>query len=150
MLKPFNQSSSIIYQWGYKMLQKKSYPSDLLPNSFKSSSVNVVCVFPRWILNMVTRACSSGRGIYIRLSNLLRMAESSTQGILVAPNTKIPSVSWPTPSRNQFLKLESFAITSKLKLKNGTSIFININTFLKKIYSIYKLAYVSLTYPAFG
>lgn len=33
----------------------------------------------------------------MRFSNLLRMAASRTQGIFVAPSTKIPSVSWPTP-----------------------------------------------------
>merc|ERR1719378_850861 len=44
--------------------------------------------------------------MYIRFSNLLLMAESSTHGIFVAPRTRIPSLSTPTPcicTRNSVL-----------------------------------------------
>lgn len=35
------------------------------------------------------------------MSNLLRMAASSTQGMFVAPSTKMPSLLFPTPARNK-------------------------------------------------
>lgn len=34
-------------------------------------------------------------------SDLLRMAESSTQGIFVAPSTRIPSLLFPTPKKEE-------------------------------------------------
>lgn len=34
-------------------------------------------------------------------SDLLRMAESSTQGIFVAPSTRIPSLLFPTPKKHE-------------------------------------------------
>lgn len=34
-------------------------------------------------------------------SDLLRMAESSTQGIFVAPSTRIPSLLFPTPEKEE-------------------------------------------------
>lgn len=34
-------------------------------------------------------------------SDLLRMAESSTQGMLVAPSTKTPSLLFPTPTKTE-------------------------------------------------
>lgn len=36
-----------------------------------------------------------------RMSDLLRMAASSTQGMFVAPSTKMPSLLFPTPERNR-------------------------------------------------
>ncbi|EDZ68639.1 hypothetical protein AWRI1631_164190 [Saccharomyces cerevisiae AWRI1631] len=46
---------------------------------------------------MVVLAAKSGNGIYILLSNLLLMALSSCHGIFVAPRTKTPWESFPTP-----------------------------------------------------
>jgi len=42
-------------------------------------------------------ALASGKGIKILLSNLLLIAGSKPHGILVAPKTKTPSSSLPTP-----------------------------------------------------
>ena len=48
--------------------------------------------------------------LYIKGNNtyLLMIAESSTQGILVAPSTSIPSLSTPTPLRKniKYIKLK--------------------------------------------
>lgn len=40
----------------------------------------------------------SGKGIYIRFSNLLRIALSNPHGMLVAPSTSSPVYECPTPS----------------------------------------------------
>lgn len=75
----------------------KMHPSDLLASSLKSCSVILFGVLPRFSLNIDLRACSSGNDMYIRFSNLLRIAASNDHGIFVAPNTKMLSISFPTP-----------------------------------------------------
>lgn len=47
------------------------------------------------------------------ISDLLRMAASSTQGILVAPSTKIPSLLFPTPTKPEsFSQLYTICLLS--------------------------------------
>lgn len=46
---------------------------------------------------MPNLASNYGSDMYILLSNLLLMAGSKAQGKLVAPRTKTPVSSWPTP-----------------------------------------------------
>lgn len=86
------------------LISAPEYPSLLFANSFKFSSVNWVGVLPKCNLNIVRRAGSSGNGIYILFSNLLRIAASNTHGIFVAPSTKMPSVSFPTPVNKKMIR----------------------------------------------
>lgn len=65
-------------------------------------------ILPIFSWNSRARPGASGSGISTLFSNLLRIAESSCQGRLVAPSTRMPSMSLPTPSictRNSVLTL---------------------------------------------
>lgn len=55
----------------------------------------------------------SGKNIKKKDNNLLRMAASSTQGMLVAPSTRIPSLLFPTPTKpDSFSQHEHFLLPS--------------------------------------
>jgi hypothetical protein len=102
------------------------YPSESSPSFYRLSYVKSFGVFPNFIANISALAAASGSGIYILFSNLLLIAESSSQGTLVAPNTKIPSLSNPTPciyTRNSvFILLEvSFSPSLLLPQSESTS-----------------------------
>lgn len=81
--------------------EKPSYPSVRSAKYSISLSSRLLGVFPSCFLNKASLAAWSGRGIYILFSNLLRTAVSRAQGILVAPRTRIPVSSWPTPKNHQ-------------------------------------------------
>lgn len=79
---------------------------------------------PKCNLNIVNLAGSSGRGMYILFSNLLRMAESKTHGIFVAPNTKMPSMSLPTPETISFYVVNfPFSVISVRSMSQGLNFF---------------------------
>jgi len=63
-----------------------------------SFCVRLCGVLPKCSLSMVVLASGSGRGMYILFSNRRKMAESRSQGVLVAPSTRSCPVSLPTPS----------------------------------------------------
>mmetsp|Transcript_11900 Transcript_11900/g.17856 ORF Transcript_11900/g.17856 Transcript_11900/m.17856 type:complete len:202 (+) Transcript_11900:508-1113(+) len=83
-------------------------PSVISPKVSKSSSVIEEGVSPKFNFTIKVLACASGSGIYTRFSKRRRIAESSSQGTFVAPSTKTPLESFPTPSictRNSVLIL---------------------------------------------
>lgn len=62
--------------------------------------------------------------MYILFSNLLLIAESNSQGTLVAPKTRIPSLSLPTPciyTRNSVLILLEVSFSPSLLLPQSES-----------------------------
>ena len=73
------------------------YPSVYEAKYCISSLFKVLGVFFNKLEIRANLAISSGSGIIILFSNLLLIAGSSPQGILVAPRTKIPVSSFPTP-----------------------------------------------------
>ena len=98
------------------------YPSVLRASSIKSLLLSSCGVEPTLSSNILNLAFSSGRGMYILFSNLqhyrlvmpthyhthlLLIAWSSDQGRLVAPNTKIPLLSTPTPEREIIIPMSN-------------------------------------------
>lgn len=73
------------------------YPSVISPSFLNSAWVTLCGVSPTFSSNILVRACSSGRGMKIRRSKRRRIALSSCHGIFVAPNTRTPLGSFPTP-----------------------------------------------------
>mmetsp|Transcript_82686 Transcript_82686/g.145928 ORF Transcript_82686/g.145928 Transcript_82686/m.145928 type:complete len:318 (-) Transcript_82686:607-1560(-) len=100
-------------------------PSDSLPSVPKSASLRSLGVSPRWILNIVARALASGSGTYTRFSNRRRMAASISQGVLVAPSTRMPSCVLPTPcicTRNSVLMRRALSFSPELRDEQRESI----------------------------
>jgi len=79
------------------------YPSVISPNCRNSLCVKLFGVSPIFNSNIFVLAWTSGRGIKIRRSKRRRMAASSCQGIFVAPRTRTPLGSLPTPFKGQQL-----------------------------------------------
>ena len=83
-----------------------SYPLVLSASCRYSLCTSSQGVLPTLSSNMRFRASGPGNGIYIRFSNRRLMALSSAHGMLVAPRTKTPVSSLPTPfiwTRNSVL-----------------------------------------------
>mmetsp|Transcript_3097 Transcript_3097/g.6424 ORF Transcript_3097/g.6424 Transcript_3097/m.6424 type:complete len:360 (+) Transcript_3097:929-2008(+) len=99
--------------------------SVLRASSRMSSSLKLLGVSPILSLNSSALATSSGRGMYTLRSKRLLIAGSSSHGMLVAPRTRMPSESLPTPcicTRNSVLILLVASCSPSLRLLQRLSI----------------------------
>lgn len=89
--------------WTTEWISLAEYPSVASPSFLKSSVSKVCCMAATSILKMVTRSNRSGNAICTYCEKRFRIMDSSCQGLVVAPKTKTPFLTWSICEHNLIL-----------------------------------------------